>query len=167
MCGRFMLGRILADTRIFLVCLIPKCCQDSAHVVNLSSSDYEDELLELQEQHRLILGVWGKVQGLNFDRKDPAAVDHPAEPLLRNHVTSSCCPIWSKEVRESTRIWPAPSGSWPRAATRNTPPRIAPRAPCIVAGVSHHSPSAAVGQTGACRLRNSGAARCRLAAWRG
>ncbi len=85
-----MLGRILADTRTFFVRPIPKCCQDSAHVVNLSSSGYEDELIEMQEQHRLILGVWGKVQGLNFDIKDPAAVDHPAEPLLRNHVTSSC-----------------------------------------------------------------------------
>jgi hypothetical protein len=40
--------------------LLRKCCSDPAHIVNFSSSDYDEELLEFQDQHNRLLGEWGR-----------------------------------------------------------------------------------------------------------
>jgi hypothetical protein len=47
--------------RVVLVCHIPryvrtKCCDDPSHITNFESENYEEELMDFQEQHRKILG---------------------------------------------------------------------------------------------------------------
>ncbi len=84
---------------VLLVVPIPRyvvgnCCADPNHVENFEKADFEDDLLEAQEQHRRILSAWGVAGGLNFDIIDPPAIVHPMEPLLRRRVTSGGALLW-------------------------------------------------------------------------
>jgi hypothetical protein len=96
----FWLHQLDPSLILLLICHIPryvtsKCCNDPSHIENYNSSDYEDELLECQDQHRCILSGWGMAMGLNFEICDPTAVVNNTEPLLRLRTTSSGGPLWS------------------------------------------------------------------------
>jgi hypothetical protein len=82
-----------------LICPIPryvtsKCCTDSTHIENFSNSDYDDELLECQDQHRRIFSVWGASVGLNFEICDPTSVVNNTEPMLRHRMISKGTQLW-------------------------------------------------------------------------
>ncbi len=72
-----------------------KCCNDPSHIENYNSSDYEDELLECQDQQRCILSGWRLAMGLNFEMCDPTAVVNNTETMLRPRTTSSGGLLWS------------------------------------------------------------------------
>jgi hypothetical protein len=74
--------------------VVGKCCADPNHNENFEKADFEDDLLDAQEQHRRILSAWGAAGGLNFDIIDPSAIVHPMEPLLRRRLTSGDAPLW-------------------------------------------------------------------------
>jgi hypothetical protein len=87
-------------SRVVLVCPIPryvrtKCCDDPSHITNIGGEDYEEELMDFQEQHRKILGGWGSTQGLNFEIFDPTTVVNPTEPGLGNRLTSGGSSLWA------------------------------------------------------------------------
>ncbi len=89
----------IGSASVLLVVPIPryitgKCCADPKHIENFERVDFEDDLLEAQEQHRRILATWGAGCGLNFDIIDPSAIVHPMEPLLRRRLTSGGAPLW-------------------------------------------------------------------------
>jgi hypothetical protein len=93
------LAGMLKKTRVLLICPIPryvasKCCVDSKHIENFENPDYDDELLECQDQHRRILSVWGASAGLNFEICDPTSVVNNTEPMLRHRVTSKVTQLW-------------------------------------------------------------------------
>jgi hypothetical protein len=60
-----VLGGVIRETRVLLICPIPryvlaKCCSNKSHIENFGSTEYEEDLLDFQEQHRKILeGVGG------------------------------------------------------------------------------------------------------------
>jgi hypothetical protein len=48
---------VLSGSKVLLVCPIPRyvtkgCCEDLTHVTNISGPEYDDELLDFQDQHR-------------------------------------------------------------------------------------------------------------------
>ncbi len=93
------LAGILKKTRVLLICPIPryvasKCCTDPMHIENFNSSEYDDELLECQDQHRRLLGTWGATVGLNFEICDPTSVVNNTEPMLRHRTTSTGSLLW-------------------------------------------------------------------------
>jgi hypothetical protein len=65
-------------------------------VTNISGPEYDDELLDFQDQHRKILATWGTVNGLNYDIIDPTCSVNPTEPTLRKRVTSSSGSLWGR-----------------------------------------------------------------------
>jgi hypothetical protein len=92
---------VLSGSKVLLVCPIPRyvtkgCCDDPTHVTNISGPEYDDELLDFQDQHRKILATWGTANGLNYDMIDPTCSVNPTEPTLRNRVTSSGCSLWGR-----------------------------------------------------------------------
>jgi hypothetical protein len=74
--------------------VVGKCCADPKHIENFEKADFEDDLLEAQDQHRRILTTWGAACGLNFNIIDPSAIVHPMEPLLRRRLTSGGASLW-------------------------------------------------------------------------
>ncbi len=74
--------------------MVGKCCTNPDHIDNFEKADYEDDLLDAQEQHIKILLVWGAASNLNSDMIDPSAIVHPMEPLLRRRLTSGIAPPW-------------------------------------------------------------------------
>jgi hypothetical protein len=93
------IAEIIKMANVILMCLTPryvleKCCNDPAHIENHSSMDFDDEIVEYQEQHRRVLGGWATTRGLEFCIMDPTAIVNPTEPLLRNRVTSGGSSIW-------------------------------------------------------------------------
>jgi hypothetical protein len=93
------LAELLKKTRVLLICPIPryvtgKCCADPTHIENFESPDYDDELLECQDQHRRILSAWGTTIGLNFEICDPTSVVNNTEPMLRHRITSKGAQLW-------------------------------------------------------------------------
>jgi hypothetical protein len=89
----------IGSSSVLLVVPIPryvvgKCCADPNHIDNFEKTDFEDDLLDAQEQHRRILSVWGAAGGLNFDIIDPSAIVHPMVPLLRRRLTSRGASLW-------------------------------------------------------------------------
>ncbi len=89
----------IGSASVLMVVPIPryvtgKCCANPKHIENFERAEFEDDLLEAQEQHRRILVTWGAGCGLNFDIIDPAAMVHPMEPLLRRRLTSGGAPLW-------------------------------------------------------------------------
>ncbi len=90
----------LKKTRVLLICPIPryvasKCCTDPTHIENFNSSEYDDELLECQDQHRQLLSTWGASVGLNFEICDPTSVVNNTEPMLRHRTNSKGGQLWS------------------------------------------------------------------------
>ncbi len=86
--------------QISLVCPIPryvktKCCDDPSHIANFGNEDYEDELMDFQDQHRKILVGWGSSQGLDYEIFDPTTVVNPTEPGLGNRLTTSGTSLWA------------------------------------------------------------------------
>jgi hypothetical protein len=59
------------------------------------NEDYEEELMDIQEQHRKILGGWGSNQGLNYEIFDPTTVVKLTEPGLGNRLTSGGSSLWA------------------------------------------------------------------------
>jgi hypothetical protein len=62
------LAQIVKENKVFLVCPIPryvksKCCDDTSHITNFAGGDYEEELMDFQDQHRKILGGVGHLPG--------------------------------------------------------------------------------------------------------
>jgi hypothetical protein len=66
-------------------------------VTNISGPEYNEELLDFQDQHRKILVTWGTANGLNYDIIDPTSSVNPTEPTLRNRVTSSGGSFWGRD----------------------------------------------------------------------
>jgi hypothetical protein len=94
------LAQVLKGNRIVLVCPIPryvksKCCDDTSHITNFAVGDYEEELMDFQEQHRKILGGWATSQGLDHEIFDVTTVVNPTEPGLGNRLTSCGSALWS------------------------------------------------------------------------
>ncbi len=63
-------------------------------MTNISGPEYDEELLDFQDQHRKILATWGTTNGLNYDIIDPTCSVNPTEPSLRNRFTSSGDSLW-------------------------------------------------------------------------
>jgi hypothetical protein len=62
------LAEAVKETKVVLVCPIPryvktKCCDDTLHITNFAGGDYEEELMDFQDQHRNILGGVGNLSG--------------------------------------------------------------------------------------------------------
>jgi hypothetical protein len=94
------LAEAVRETRVVLVCPIPryvktKCCDDPSHITNFGTGDYEEELMDFQEQHRKILGGWATSQGLDHEIFDATTVVNPTEPGLGNRLTSGGAALWS------------------------------------------------------------------------
>ncbi len=51
--------------------------------------------MDIQEQHRKILGGWGSSQGLDYEIFDPTTVVNPTEPGLGNRLTSGGSSLWA------------------------------------------------------------------------
>ncbi len=66
------------------------CCWEFCN-----NPDYRDKLLELQDQHRCLMGAWGTATELNLYIVDLTAMVNPMESRLRNHTTSSGGPLWT------------------------------------------------------------------------
>jgi hypothetical protein len=62
-------------------------------VTNISGTEYDEELLDFQDQHRKILATWGTTNGLNYDIIDPTC---SVNPTPRNRVTSSGDSLWGR-----------------------------------------------------------------------
>ncbi len=94
------LAEAAKETRVILVCPISryvktKCCDDPSHITNFGSEDYDDELMDFQEQHRKILGGWATSQGLDYEIFDATMVVNPTEPGLGNRLTSGGVALWT------------------------------------------------------------------------
>jgi hypothetical protein len=62
------LAQAVKENKVVLVCPIPryvktKCCDDTSHITNFAVGDYEEELMDFQDQHRKILGGVGYLPG--------------------------------------------------------------------------------------------------------
>jgi hypothetical protein len=98
-------------TRVILVCPIPryvktKCCDDPSHITNFGNEDYEEELMDFQEEHRKILGGWATSQGLDYEIFDATTVVNPTEPGLGIRLTSGGSSLWAL----SDRVHLSPDG---------------------------------------------------------
>jgi hypothetical protein len=94
------LANAAKGAKVVLVCPIPryvktKCCDDPSHITNFGNEDYEDELMDFQDQHRKILVGWGSSQGLDYEIFDPSTVVNPTEPGLGNRLTTSGTSLWA------------------------------------------------------------------------
>ncbi len=94
------LANAAKGARVVLVCPIPryvktKCCDDPSHITNFGNEDYEEELMDIQEQHCKILVGWGSSQGLDYEIFDPTMVVNPTEPGLGNRLTTGGSSLWA------------------------------------------------------------------------
>jgi hypothetical protein len=94
------LAQTVKENKVVLVCPIPryvktKCCDDTSHITNFAGGDYEEELMDFQDQHRKILGGWATSQGLDHEIFDGTTVVNPTEPGLGNRLTSCGAALWS------------------------------------------------------------------------
>jgi hypothetical protein len=111
------IAEIIKMANVILMCPTPryvleKCCNDPAHIENHSSMDFDDEIVEYQEQHRHVLGGWATTRGLEFCIMDPTAIVNPTEPLLRNRVTSAAAPSGVLATRFTCRGRPTRTWRW-------------------------------------------------------
>jgi hypothetical protein len=61
----------IKKANVILICPMPryvleKCCNDPAHIENHSNMDFDEEIVEYQEQHRRVLGGVGNYKGFGF-----------------------------------------------------------------------------------------------------
>ncbi len=94
------LAERVKETKVVLVCPIPryvktKCCDNPSHITNFASGEYEEELMDYQDQHRKILGGWATSHRLDYEIFDGTTVVNLTEPGLGNRLTSCGAALWS------------------------------------------------------------------------